>query len=70
MKTTQGKAKFFTIEVDHGGRTFYLRSTVWTSEFDRATRHESFDKALDALKKAKPFMKRSVWMKAVPTPHE
>ena len=41
----------------HLGNTFYLRSTVWTSERDRATMFATVEAAQAGLNKAKQFMK-------------
>ena len=35
----------------HNGQEFYLRSTVWTSVLDRATRYATEQEARDALAK-------------------
>ena len=43
--------------LSHLGNTFYLRSTVWTSERDRATVFASHEEAQAGLLKAKMFMK-------------
>ncbi len=54
----------FKVTVIHMGNPFYLRSTVWISEPDRATEFKSWDDALAGLRKAKPFMKASIYNKA------
>ena len=47
----------FIIKLDYQGSTFYLRSTVWTAEQDRATRFDSPELAQAQLDRAKKFMK-------------
>lgn len=42
----------------NNGLPFYLRSTVWTGELERATRFETKEQAVAAVEKAKTFMRR------------
>lgn len=47
----------YLVTLNHNGATFYLRSTIWTADIERATRFESEDAAKAQLLKAKQFMK-------------
>jgi hypothetical protein len=59
------------VTLPHLGNTFYLRSTVWTSERDRATVFKSQEAAQAGLQDAKQFMKakqfKAAHIEAVPT---
>lgn len=50
----------FVVSLAHNGATFYLRSTIWVDEFDRANKFDTAEKARLALEKAKKFMKPSL----------
>jgi hypothetical protein len=49
----------FIVKLIHLGNTFYLRSTVWTSDPARASEFASEEAAKAGLEKAKKFMKAS-----------
>jgi hypothetical protein len=52
------------VTLAHNGNTFYLRSTIWTSERDRAQVFQSVEAAQAGLLKAKPFMKAAMFRRA------
>lgn len=52
------------VKLVHLGNTFYLRSTVWTSERERATEFPSAEAAQAQLDKAKQFMKAAQYRAA------
>lgn len=41
----------YVITYIHNGEKYYLRSTIWTSALDRATRYANDQEARDALAK-------------------
>lgn len=45
------------VTLQHLGNEFYLRSTIWTADRNRATIFQSEDAARAGLAKAKQFMK-------------
>lgn len=49
----------FIVKLIHLGNTFYLRSTVWTSDPERASEFASEEAAKAGLEKARKFMKAS-----------
>lgn len=48
----------YVVKLVNNGLPFYLRSTVWTGELDRATRFETREAAQAGLDKARQFMRR------------
>lgn len=61
---TASKAQY-VVTVTTEGRQFWLRRTVWTSDPERADRHDTLDAAVAALGRAKPFMPAKVYRQAV-----
>lgn len=47
----------YIVTLAHLGNTYYLRSSIWTSQRDRATEYVSAEAAQAGLVKAKQFMK-------------
>ena len=54
----------FIVTVENGGYEWFLRSTVWTSDRDRANKFATRELAQAALLKAKQFMKAAHFKKA------
>jgi hypothetical protein len=54
----------FVFTVNHNGRDFWLRGTVWSFSRDRATEYATEWEASEALEKAKPFMAAKVYRAA------
>lgn len=55
----------YVAKLVNNGLPFYLRSTVWTGELERATRYETLEQAKEALKQARKFMARKTDAKRV-----
>ena len=58
----------FIVTVENGGTTWFLRSTIWTSEFDRADKYADRVAAQAAFDKAKQFMAAKIRKAAVILP--
>lgn len=52
------------VTLNHLGNTFFLRSTIWTAQRERATEFETAEAAKEGLNKAKNFMKASQYKAA------
>jgi len=55
----------FIVTVTHNGNEVPLKGTVWAFSMDRAQHFATREEAQAALNKAKPFMKVSIFKKAV-----
>lgn len=62
MKTTTDCN--YIVKVFNGGETWFLRSTVWTSDMSRASRFATAEDARKALDAAKKFMKARIYKAA------
>lgn len=47
------------------GYTYYMRSTTWTTELERASTFETVEAAKTALERARQFMKPALYKRAV-----
>lgn len=55
----------FYVRVHNGGVLWFLRSTTWTSEFNRRSTFDTTEQARAALDHARKFMKAAVYKAAV-----
>lgn len=47
----------YIVTLNHLGNKFFLRSTIWTADVDRAQKFDTKEAAAEQLNKAKKFMK-------------